>query len=170
MSLSALLSDWAATLQPLLQPLGDVELALRKLWPYLTVLCGVVLLVYLLTLAWVDITSWWKWRRRTRVSRLLAKFRNIREKIAGKGQDSRRRLADDRQRRNLQELAGLIEDQLRSIRGYLQHGLYKRTRRLVAKAVVDLDFERLYALHRLLALPDAKQVVSRLEVFLQRGR
>jgi hypothetical protein len=169
MSLSDILFDWAATLQPLLQPLGDVELALRKLWPYLTVLCGVVLLLYLLTLASVDITSWWKWRRQTRVSRLLAKFRSIREKIAGKGQARRRRLADDRNA-GISRIGRPDRRPLRSIRGYLQHGLYKRTRRFVAKAVADLDFDRLYALHRLLALPDAKQVVSRLEVFLPRAR
>jgi hypothetical protein len=164
------LPDWPILCQILLQHSAHVELGLRKLLPNLTVLSGFVLFLYLLALATMDVMAWLIWRRQTRISRLLAKFQRIKTRITGKGQNDRLRLASARQRRNLKELASLVEKQLKTSKRNMHPSLYKRTSVFIEKSVTNLDFDRLYSLHHLLSQVDAQQVAPRLEVFFQQTR
>jgi hypothetical protein len=163
-------SDWHTFWHTLLQHLASTELVLRKLLPDLTVLTGFALLCYLLTLAALDVLAWWSWRRSTRLGRLRARFQRIRAKIIDQGQNKRLRLVRVRQRRNLRELAGLVEKQLRTTRGHLHPNVFKRTSVFIHKSVRNLDFDRLYSLHRLLSQADKQQLAPRLETFFQQAR
>jgi hypothetical protein len=167
---SPALSDCSTVCDTFLQYLAHAEQGLRTLLPDLTVMTGLVLFYYLLTLAALDLGDWWLWRQDTRVSRLLAKFQRVREKLAGRGQHRRLRLARLRQRRNLKELASLVEAQLHASKGHLHPDILKRTRVVIDKSVTSLDFDRLYSLHHLLSQADKRQVAPRLERFFQHVR
>lgn len=164
------LFDWPALWQTLLQHVANAELGLRNLLPYLTGLCGFGLLLYLLALATMDVKAWWIWRRNTRISRLLAKFKRIKVSISVKGQNERRRLASARQRRNIKELAVLVKKQLQASKRRIPPPLYNRANAFIKNSVANLDFDRLYSLHHLLSQAELQQVPPRLHVFFQQAR
>ncbi len=164
------LSDWTAVGRTFLRALEEAEPVLRQLLPYLPVLLAAALLLYLLVLAAREVRDWWSLRQRTRLSRLMAKIQRIKERIADKGRDKRLRLASSRQRRNLKELAVLVEEQLEAAKSHMHPQVYKRTSVLIERSVTNLDFDRLYCLHHLLSQADAKQITPRLETFFQRAR
>lgn len=164
------LSDWPTFGDFVLQLLANAEFSLRQLLPTLTVLTGIILVVSLLVWALKDLRRWWLARKAARLRLQQEKFQKTRIKIADKGQAKRLRLAKHRQRRNLQELAVLVKAQLKSIKQRMQPHIYDGVRIVIARSVTDLDFDRLYSLHRLLAQADAPQLVPRLERLVQQVR
>lgn len=167
---SSSLSDWPSISDFILQLLTNAEFSLRLLLPTLTVLTGIILVVSLLFWAFKDLRRWWLARHEARLRLQQQKFQKTRRKIADKGQTKRLRLARHRQRRNLKELAVLVKAQLKSIKQRIQPHIYDGVRVVIARSVTDLDFDRLYSLHRLLAQVDAPQLVPCLERLVQQVR
>jgi len=163
-------SNWPAFGDFLLQLLANAELALRQLLPTLTVVTGLVLVLGLLAWGSSDMRCWWRARRAARLRLQQEKFQKIRTKIADKGQTRRLRLATHRQRRNLKELAVLVKAQLKAVKRSIRPHIYSGVRVVIAQSVTELDFDRLYALHRLLDQADAQKIVPRLERLVQQVR
>ncbi|KHK00584.1 hypothetical protein [Desulfovibrio sp. TomC] len=110
------------------------------------------------------------YRRHTRLERRQQKHQRIRYAITEKGLDKRKRMALATQRRNIRELAKLVHGQLKQHERALTPYQNQRTSAFIERAVTTVDFDRLYALHNLLAANDAAQVSPAVETFFEHTR
>ena len=105
-------------------------------------------------------------RRRSRLERRQEKHRRIRENIALRARDKRRRMALKTQRQNIRELAGLVAAQLDDRKRDVTPYQHQRTSAFIERAVTCVDFDRLFALHALFAqTTQAKDVSPAVEAF-----
>jgi|GEM_PF-2556837 len=110
-------------------------------------------------------------RRRTRLERRQEKHRRIREAIARRALDKRRRMALKTQRQNIRELARLVRAQLEEQKLRMKPYLHQRASAFIERAVTGVDFDRLYALHALFSQTHDEQHVSpALETFFAEER
>ncbi len=109
-------------------------------------------------------------RKKTRLARREEKHRRIREAIADRGLAARRKLALERQRANIRELAVIVRGQLEANKRRMTPYMHQRTSVFIEKAVTVVDFDGLLALHRYLAEADQTQASLVMDLFFEQTR
>lgn len=109
-------------------------------------------------------------RRRSRLERKLQRQQRVREEIAARGRERRRRMALRAQRRNTRELAALVHTRLDARRRDMSPSMHQRASAFVEKAVTDVDFDRLHALYTLLGANEGGGVSPAMESFFEHAR
>ena len=125
---------------------------------YAPAVLGALVLAYLL------------YRRHSRLERRRQKHDRVRRDIAQRGQARRKRLLLASQRGNIRELARLVRGQLKTRERELTPYQAQRASAFIERAVVTVDFDRLYALHVIFVSNDAHQVSPAVETFFEHAR
>lgn len=126
-----------------------------------------VILVYAALLCAALILIVFTLKKESRFRRIFQRHSKKREKIHRKGHESRESLAASRQKKNLKEMASIINAQLKKNRVAIQLGTYHQSTMFLKDSIAKLEFHRLYAMHALLSKTNEEQMSDELDKFLQ---